>query len=54
MKIFTYWFVSIMVVVSSVVSKLSFFLMTSHIAENSKTPFCEVNSESTDRILSEN
>lgn len=47
MKIFTYWLVFIIVALSSVLSKLSFLMMTSHVAENSKTPYCDSSSEST-------
>lgn len=46
MKIFTYWLVFIIVAASGVLSKLSLLFMTSHIAENSKTPYCDIESES--------
>lgn len=47
MKIFTYWLVFFIVAFTSVLSKLSFLLMTSNVAENSKTPYCDIASEST-------
>lgn len=50
MKIVTYWLVFIVVAFSAVVSKLSFLLMTSHVAENSKTPYCDISSESTSKL----
>lgn len=46
MKVFTYWFVLLLVATSGVLSKLSFLLMTSNVAENTKTPYCDIRSES--------
>lgn len=46
MKIFTYWFVLFTVACSGVLSKLSFLLMTSNVAKNTKIPFCDSQSES--------
>lgn len=47
LKIVTYWIVFIIVGVSSVLSKLSFLMMTSHVADDSRTPYCDITSEST-------
>lgn len=51
MKVFTYWLVFAVVAFSSVLSKLSFLMMTSHVAENSRTPYCDSSSESTNMVL---
>lgn len=50
MKVFTYWFVLLVVAASGVLSKLSFLLMTSNVSENTKTPFCDIRSELSKKI----
>lgn len=51
MKMFTYWLVFFVVAASSVLSKLSLLLMTSHVTEYPKKPFCDIASESTNIFL---
>ncbi|CAO1376539.1 unnamed protein product [Diamesa hyperborea] len=42
LKIFVYWFVCIVIACSSVLSKISFLLMTSHIKINANVQFCDI------------
>jgi hypothetical protein len=45
LKVFTYWFVFIVVASTSVLSKLSFLFMTSNVVENTRTRYCDIERE---------